>query len=228
MTSKSPKKTSRKRAKPKKEVEIPVYFTSKKAGKEPEDNPISENYFLAEKPAEEKYQLLENEDDLPVLGNVNDDAGGKHDFREETPGSEEEIAREMKKLKEKNRENAVVAEEAVGNIRPGGVSSWSMAKKKTVMWASVVSVAFVVFVAWLFVVQKSFSFDLGAQSYTVWREAAGEWQEAKAPLSELGEELSSFEESFEQEEIRETGGDEAVNKLKEKILVDELKNKLTE
>lgn len=229
MVSKIKKKSARKRVSPKKkEVEIPVLVVRKKENKAVGAAVVQENYFPAEERIPEKYQILKNDNDLPVFEKNNFVSEESVMADLSTASEEEEMARAVKRIREGVRAEKVKSEDAPAGEKAEKKSGWSLAKRKIIMWASVAGIAFAVFVIWASVIKNNFSFDWGAKSYTVFREASGNWQETETLLDELSQERVDIEKAMNQGQTAESGSNEVVDKLKEKILVDELKNKLEE
>jgi hypothetical protein len=201
------------------EVEIPILVvnTKKAEASQPENKVIAE----AVKNGNIFPQIIKDENDLPVFEGV---SVGEENFS--ATRTEEETAELMRETRLAEKERREVREETASKDLARGISAWSPAKKKAVMWFGVAAFAAVIFLVWISVLGKNLSFNLGSSSYTYLREAA-ENPELKQSFENVKELWSDLENAAGEEAgtDAEAAGD-TLDKLQEKILVEEMKNKL--
>ncbi|MFH2136797.1 MAG: hypothetical protein ABII19_04210 [Patescibacteria group bacterium] len=204
MVKKNKKTVSKKRSTKKREVEIPVFVISKK------------ERAVATK-AEEKKELgiFKDRDDLPVFQNF-----FPADQEEE---KQEEVKKEWKHFKNAaHKKEAEVLISKKENQKRGPLLPES--RKRIIMWASVAILACLIFFIWFSGLKNNFSGLLGSVSYTFSR-SEGVFEEAGDSLEELNNEAVAPEETAG-ENSETVDGEEILDQIKEKILVEELKSKL--
>ncbi len=201
----------------KKEVEIPVFVISKNEHKIP---PQEEKYsFTPKQSADEGIKIVKDEDDLPVFRNSADSDSRPLVQNED---KEEEIKKTWGNLKHQthSRNFAVAVPEKKNQEK----THLSENKRRAIMWTSVAVLAGVIFFIWLSSLKNNFSEIFGSVSYTFSR--SGEIMgEVENSINELESQTPAAEETPKGEEtinIENTVLDE----IKEKILLEELKNKL--
>ncbi len=207
--NKNSKKISRKRP-AKKEVDIPVFVVGRKKLEE-----VFSAQDQTEKLIGESLKIIRDEEDLPVFEN-----SFFSDKKEIAGGEEREVAASFKETK-KDSHLEKRPDSPVLKTSPKHVAPLSYRKKKFIMWGSVVVLVGAIFFIWLIGLKNTFSSLPGLASYTFVRSAGGFFEETEAKVSAFGASLGNLENAI----IKEA--DEAVvDKMKEKILVDELKDKL--
>jgi hypothetical protein len=201
------------------EVEIPILVvnTKKAEASQPENKGITE----AAKNGNIFPQIIKDENDLPVFEGV---SVGEENFS--ATRTEEETAELIREARQAEKERREVREETESKDLARGISAWSPAKKKAVMWFGVAAFTAVIFLVWISVLGKNLSLNLGSSSYTYLREAA-ENPELKQSFENVKELWSDLENAAGEEvgTDAEAAGD-TLDKLQEKILVEEMKNKL--
>lgn len=210
------KKVSRKKS-AKKEIEIPILVVSSKK----KENILAEREIFISNTGDTGVfpTIRKDENDLPVFENVSPRG---EEISE--PGREEKNAELMREAKQADKSRLEVSEETPNKISARRASTWSPAKKKVVMWVSVTAFTAVIFLVWISVLGKNLSFDLGSNSYTYFKETVDN--------PELGQSLENFKEGWAdlgnaiKEEPAAESADDTIDKLQEKILVEEMKNKL--
>jgi hypothetical protein len=215
MVKKANGKLGRKRP-VRKEFLIPVHVVGQ--GKNGILSAKKEEIFDAPTGEKNFPKIIEDENNLPV-------------FRRETPGIapaekdgqiSEEQAAEM--IRGERRAAPESGKPSAAEEKGEGPGSWSLAKKKTVMWASVAAVTAVIFFVWLSVVGRNLSLNFGSNSYTYLRDSVNSQGLGKSfgnlqnQWTELGEYLKSQPAAASEEQT--------LGKLKEKILIEEMKNKI--
>lgn len=194
-----------------KEVEIPVFVISKK---ERAVAPRIEK-------EKEKIGIFKDGEDLPVFKNFYS-ADRSHGGEEK---DEEEIRGELERLKNisQKKEPEVLAEKPKSH-KQGALLSEK--RKRIIMWGSVAVFACLIFFIWLSSLKNNFSDLLGSSSYTFLR-ADGileEVEENKNMEEVKNQNVPSEEEVLGSEK---TGsGEGTLDQIKEKILVEELKDKV--
>lgn len=197
------KKIARRRSL-KKEVEIPVYVVSRRKKEKPA--PVVAQAAPATEENKKVFpQIIKDESGLPVLENISPVAA---EPAERDSGPEEKMAPVPPKK----------------NVAQDIGKSWPQGKKKTVMWASVAAVTTIIFFVWLAVFGKNLSLNLGSNSYTYFREAVSN-PELGNSFQNLQTEWTNLEE-YLAGKAAEGADAETLEKLKEKILVEEMKNKI--
>jgi hypothetical protein len=206
--AKSEKKISRRRT-VKREVDIPVFVVGGKKFRDAVQEEQSARSFSGE-----GLKIVRGEDDLPVV---------EHSV---FVPKEEEMVDNLKKSKKQVRpEESPNPVPASRNAVLKHGAFLSEGRKKTIMFVSVVVLASAIFFIWLIGLKNNFSGMLGLASYTFSRNAGGVLEEAGAGIDKLGDGLSNLEDALIRE-ARESADEAVVDKLKEKILVEELKSKL--
>lgn len=206
--AKSEKKISRRRT-VKREVDIPVFVVGGKKSRDAVHEEQSARSFSGE-----GLKIVRGEDDLPVV-----------EHSAFVP-REEEMADNLKKIKKQfHSEESLNPVPAKRSTVLKHSAPLSEGRKKAIMFVSVVVLASAIFFIWLIGLKNNFSGMLGLASYTFSRNAGGVLEEAGAGIDKLGDGLSNLEDALIRE-TSESADREVVDKLKEKILVEELKNKL--
>lgn len=193
----------------KREVDIPVFVVGGKKFRDAVQEEQSARSFSGE-----GLKIVRGEDDLPVV---------EHSV---FVPKEEEMVDNLKKSKKQVRpEESPNPVPASRNAVLKHGAFLSEGRKKTIMFVSVVVLASAIFFIWLIGLKNNFSGMLGLASYTFSRNAGGVLEEAGAGIDKLGDGLSNLEDALIRE-ARESADEAVVDKLKEKILVEELKSKL--
>lgn len=215
---KKSKKISRKRS-PKKEVKIPIFVISKK---ESSAGGAKKHFFESrESSGAESLKIVKDGDDLPVLERMvsvlEGEGAGKN--------REEEVGKEWQKIKNQtHHKNLAVSLSERKEKR--SAASLSEKHKRTIMWVSVVVLSCAIFFIWIFGLKNNFFEIFGSASYTFSR-SEGALEEIGNSLEELGSQLSNSEEAPASQPA--ASSEEGIaDKIKEKILVEELKSKLRE
>ncbi|MFA5129043.1 MAG: hypothetical protein WC445_03720 [Patescibacteria group bacterium] len=198
-----------------KEVEIPVFVIREK---EQIVSPAARKKATLgkdEKGANE-FGILKDGDDLPVFQNFSESAD------EEKNQDEVEVEKEWKYLKDathKKDTDVLVSEKK----SPKKKVLLSESKKRIIMWASVAVFACLIFFIWFSSLENNFANLFGSASFTFSR-SEGVLEEVGDSLEEFKEQINSSVETTEAE-----GGDGEkglLDQIKEKILVEELKDKV--
>ena len=204
MVKKNKKTVSKKRSTKKREVEIPVFVISKK-----------ERAVAAKVEEKKELGIFKDRDDLPVFQNF-----FPADQEEE---KQEEVKKEWKHFKNTAHKKEVeISVSKKENQKRGPLLPES--RKRIIMWASVAILACLIFFIWFSGLKNSFSGLLGSVSYTFSR-SEGVFEEASDSLEELNNEAVAPEETAG-ENSETVDGEEILDQIKEKILVEELKSKL--
>lgn len=212
------KKINKKRS-PKKEVEIPVFVISKR-----ERTAILAKNFsgIKEQPDAENFWIAKDKDNLPVLerkvSNLNCEAEGKT--------GEEKIGNAWQEIKKQaHQKNLTVSSAEKKSEKKGkGAAPLSERHKKTILWVGVTVIASLIFFIWIYNIRNSFSGIFDSASYTFSR-SGGVLEEVNNSLSQFENQLSNLQNNLKDQST--AGADQSVvDQLKEKILVEELKNKL--
>ncbi|MBI5071971.1 hypothetical protein HZB93_03745 [Candidatus Falkowbacteria bacterium] len=214
--AKKSKKTNRK-VSVKKEVEIPVFVISKN---EREISPKEEKYSFAPKQSvDEGLKIVKDEDDLPVFRN-SADSDSRPSVKNED--KEEEIKKTWGNLKHQaHSRNFTVAVPEKKNQKKAHLSE---NKRRAIMWTSVAVLAGVIFFIWLSSLKNNFSEIFGSVSYTFSR--SGEIMgEVENGINELESQTPAVEETPEGGAVINSE-DPVLDEIKERILLEELKNKL--
>lgn len=208
------KKTGHKNPR-RKEVEIPVFVIRKK------EQIVSSTAGKKAVPGKDEksvkeFGILKDEDDLPVFQNFSESAD------EEKNQDEAEVEKEWKYLKDathKKDTDVLVSEKK----SPKKKILLSESKKRIIMWASVAVFACLIFFIWFSSLKNNFADLFGSVSFTFSR-SEGVLEEVGDSLEELKDQINS---SVEMKEEEGGDGEEGLlDQIKEKILVEELKEKL--
>ena len=195
-----------------KEVEIPVFVISKK---EEVVVPEVKNVRMAE---EKDFGIVKDGDDLPVFQNFSATVRSHNDEEK----IEEELQNERARLKSamlKKDDGESVKEEKKSKKH----APLSEPRKRIIMWTSVAVLACLIFFMWLSSLKNNFSEIFGSASYTFSR-TEEIFEEVEGSVEELNDQAAALEEVSENG--GEGSGNEVLDKIKEKILVEELKSKL--
>jgi hypothetical protein len=207
------KKVGRKKS-PKKEVEIPVFVISKK-----ETVGFKKHFSEFEELREaDNFRIARDKDDLPVLEKLVSvsDSGAE----EKTHG--ENIQDEWKEIKNQTHQKSLSVSTAEKKEKRS--APLSEKNKRAILWVSVTVIACLVFFVWLYNLKNSFSGIFGSASYTFSR-SAGALQEVSSSFGQFQNQLSNLKNAVENQSA--AGTDQGVvDQIKEKILVEELKDKL--
>jgi cytochrome c-type biogenesis protein CcmH/NrfG len=217
MVKKASSKVGRKRP-ARKEFLIPVHVV----GQTNKGVLSKEKEEIFDAPSGEKNypKIIEDENNLPVFEREvpEIDLEGKDSLVSEEQAAQ--IIREQRRAAMESRKSPGTEEDG----ESGKTGGWSLAKKKTVMWASVAAVTAVIFFIWLSVVGKNLSLNLGSNSYTYLKDSVNNQglDESFENLQDQWKELGEYLENQPAAENEE----QALGKLKEKILIEEMKNKI--
>jgi hypothetical protein len=210
------KKVAHRKKIPKKEIEIPVRVVGR-AQAQNILNSSGDDYFGSQEqrfPPKEDLPLVKkivkDEDGLPFLKtNFSPNHGLPAGVRGE--GSKESKPEILSRIRERKVRQPL-----------------SQDQKEKIMWVSVVLVVSLIFFVWFAIIKSNFSFDFGVKNPF----AAGSVGSVESSLqnfrddwSTLQEQWSSLENAAE-ERGAASANQQVINKLKEKILVEELKNNL--
>jgi hypothetical protein len=210
-TERKSKKIVRKNSR-RKEVEIPVFVINKK-----------EKVFVPEvkavRMAEEKdFGIVKDRDDLPVFQNFSATVHGRNDEEKIEEKLRDERARLKNAMLKKDDGESVKEEKRSKKQAP-----LSEPRKRIIMWTSVAVLACLIFFMWLSSLKNNFSELFGSASYTFSR-TEEIFEEVEGSVEELNDQAAALEEVSEKD--GEGSGNEVLNQIKEKILVEELKSKL--
>ncbi len=209
--AKKGKKTVRKNSR-RKEVEIPVFVISKK---EKVNTSVVRGKTAPKKnkEREKEFTILKDKDDLPVFHNFsNIPAGDKRqeEFEGERNNSKSAAHKNIKEvIEERVLEKAPLPE----------------SKKIIIMWASVAVFACLIFFVWFSSLKNNFSDFFGSTSFTFSRQD-GTLEELNRNLEELENQTNFPKEKTEPVGTIDGKETDFLGEIKEKILVEELKNKL--
>lgn len=180
----------------------------KKSGRREVEIPIfviSKKEKAAAKAEEKKFGIFKDRDNLPVFKNF-------------FPGAPDE---EKNGLKEKTHKEAEALIYKKESLRKKSLLPES--GKRIIMWASVAVFACLIFFMWFSGLKNNFSGWFGSASYTFDRQGES-LEEVGNGAEEVSNGAAVSEEEGQAGEV--VDGKEILDQIKEKILVEELKNKL--
>ena len=223
------KKDKKKRAaNAKKEVEIPIILINKKSESNREVVSVEEMGSSGG-----DFKIIKDEDDLPVfqnkIYNAVPEAVSDDNFSEEEKisiGQSSDQKDVLVKNFERNRKTINTPPErvrksasAVGEKKVKEIGLLNDPKRKeTVLIASVVLIASLIFFAWLAILKNNLSFSLESQSPISLEEAGTVIDDFRESWEKINTEWSALQSDLEQKQKAEDLNQEVVDKLKEKVL----------
>jgi len=215
MAVKIRKEKKQKRA-AKKEVEIPVLVVKK--AKEKDILSLSEsNSFVR---SSQKLEFVNGKDNLPYL---------KADFFSDKNllATESNLKKQTKKqnfsqnIDEKKTGVSVrLKEKELKHIL-------SSVQKEKIMWVSVALLVFAIFFVWLAIVRMNFFVDFGVDNFFNTKNANSDLQNLREEWSKLREQWEYFP-NIDKRKLDANVDQQMIDKLKEKILLEGIKNKIEE
>jgi len=216
----------------KKEFEIPIYIINKKEGNAAPASPELEGTDQ-EKFQSNELKIVEDENALPVLETVGSNAHGdsllaKEKFSDiqsvRAEDSEESAGLKDDFFGGDRADKAVVKKTDRTRIK-GKIFTPPEGKREKIMWVSVFLIAGLIFFIWLWVLKENFSFSFGPQNPFTTQGEDNNLNDLKNRWDTLRNQWSNFNNSLEQKAAA-SANQQLVDKLKERILVEELKNKM--
>lgn len=195
-----------------KEVEIPVFVISKKE-QIPPSAKENQSVFEEKGKGSKEFGILKDKEDLPVFENF---------LVSSKETKEKDVEKEWSNLKVSThkKDTGVLVSGKKGSKKAILLSE---SGRRIIMWASVAVFACLIFFIWFSSLKNNFFNFFGSVSYTFARQE-GALEEVDNGLEELENQTNA---SLEEAETEAGDNDEGVlDQIKEKILVEELKNKL--
>lgn len=209
--------------------EIPVYMVKNDVRPPVAPSAKSEPAGIqARKNRTSGFKIVKDENDLPVFEKI-----AENDLLSMPFGLSEDVDREEKnddgietgQILEDQRETKIRDRAREGNWGKK-ILLMPLGKRKMIMWVGVFAAVSLVFFIWFSVFKNNFSFNFGSSNPFVWEKGENDsFNGLGDSLDDLRSQWAEVRDLLE-EKAANAANQEVVNKLKEKVLVEEMKNKL--
>lgn len=199
------KMSSHKKKRIQKEIEIPVHVV-KKIEEKDDLNP--------------QLKIIRDKDDLPHLET-------SFKVHQNSPAVEEgakQEAEQAEKQRNEKKEKEIMESNQVENLN----WSFSASQKKKILWVSVLLISGIIFFIWLTFFKNNFSFSFGRSNFFALSKETDNLQSLHDEWETLRDQWVNFQNALEQQKAAESASQQVINKLQEKILVEEMEKKVHE